>query len=93
MISGMLDEMVSRPDGGSYADQIAFVEDRPGHDFRYAIAADKLIGATGWRALETLESGLRKTVQWYLDHRDWITPNGEGGDRLGLARTGRQGKP
>ena len=57
---------------GSYRDQIAFVKDRPGHDRRYAIDARKLERELGWRPAETFETGLRKTVQWYLDNQAWV---------------------
>lgn len=57
---------------GSYRDQITFVKDRPGHDRRYAIDARKLERELGWRPAETFESGLRKTVQWYLDNQAWV---------------------
>ncbi len=57
---------------GSYRDQIQFVKDRPGHDRRYAIDARKIERELGWRPVETFETGLRKTVQWYLDHQDWV---------------------
>ena len=57
---------------GSYADQITFVTDRPGHDRRYAIDARKLEREFGWRPAETFETGLAKTVRWYLDNEDWV---------------------
>ncbi|WP_454752354.1 dTDP-glucose 4,6-dehydratase [Cupriavidus necator] len=67
----LLDEL--RPKAvGSYRDQITFVKDRPGHDRRYAIDARKLELELGWKPAETFESGLRKTVQWYLDSQDWV---------------------
>ena len=65
---------------------IAFVEDRPGHDRRYAIDATKLETELGWRAAETFETGLAKTVQWYLDREDWWRPlqaRYSAGQRLG----------
>lgn len=68
----VLDELAPRPDGGSYAQQIRFVKDRPGHDRRYAIDATKMEQELGWRPAETFETGIRKTVRWYLDHRDWV---------------------
>lgn len=58
--------------GGSYRDQIAFVKDRPGHDRRYAIDAHKLERELGWTPAETFETGLAKTVQWYLDNQEWV---------------------
>jgi dTDP-glucose 4,6-dehydratase len=71
-ICAILDQLKPRPKGGSYADQIAFVPDRPGHDRRYAIDARKIERELGWRPVETFESGIRKTVQWYLDNQDWV---------------------
>ena len=56
-----------------YADLIEFVTDRPGHDMRYAINANKIKDELGWKPHESASSGLRKTVQWYLDHPDWWT--------------------
>ncbi len=61
-----------RPKIGGYESQIQFVRDRPGHDRRYAIDARKIEGELGWRPTETFESGLARTVQWYLDHDDWV---------------------
>jgi len=70
-ICALLDEM--RPDpAGSYARLISYVTDRPGHDRRYAIDARKLERELGWRPAETFETGIRKTVRWYLDHADWV---------------------
>ena len=71
-LCGLLDELRPRPDGRAHAALIEFVADRPGHDRRYAIDAGKLARELGWRARETFESGLRRTVQWYLDHPDWL---------------------
>jgi len=70
-LCAILDELSPRADGVSYASQVAFVTDRPGHDRRYAIDARKIERALGWRPGETFETGLRKTVQWYLDHPQW----------------------
>lgn len=70
-LCGMLDELKPAP-GGSYATQIAFVADRPGHDRRYAVDAGKIERELGWKPVETFDSGIRKTVQWYLDHQDWV---------------------
>ena len=70
-ICALLDEM--RPDpSGSYSRLITYVADRPGHDRRYAIDARKIERELGWRPTETFESGIRKTVRWYLDHPDWV---------------------
>jgi dTDP-glucose 4,6-dehydratase len=71
-VCALLDEMRPRVDGRGYREQIAFVRDRPGHDRRYAIDARKIERELGWRPAETFESGLRKTVRWYLDHPDWV---------------------
>ncbi len=70
-LCALLDELAPRADGVSYASQVAFVTDRPGHDRRYAIDARKIEREIGWRPEETFETGLRKTVQWYLDHPQW----------------------
>lgn len=66
-----LDQLAPRP-AGSYRDLITFVKDRPGHDRRYAIDARKLERELGWKPAETFESGIRKTVEWYLAHADWV---------------------
>ena len=71
-LCALLDELQPRTDGQSYATQMTFVKDRPGHDRRYAIDARKLERELGWRPEETFETGLRKTVQWYLNHGDWV---------------------
>ena len=71
-LCGLLDELVPKADGSSYAAQIAFVPDRPGHDRRYAIDARKIGRELGWAPQETFATGLRKTVRWYLDHADWV---------------------
>jgi len=79
------------PAGGPHERLISFVEDRPGHDRRYAIDASKVERELGWRARETFETGLEKTVRWYLDRRDWWTPLRDGvyrGERLGLLGAG-----
>ena len=70
-ICALLDEFVEAPVAGRHADLIEFVDDRPGHDFRYAIDASKIEEKLGWTPEESFASGLRKTVQWYLYHRDW----------------------
>ena len=69
----MLDAKKPRADGKSYLDQITFVEDRAGHDQRYAIDASKLADELGWKPVETFETGIEKTVNWYLSHQDWVS--------------------
>jgi dTDP-glucose 4,6-dehydratase len=59
-------------DGRSYTEQITFVPDRPGHDLRYAIDATKIEHELGWKPAETFETGIRKTVRWYLEHSEWV---------------------
>lgn len=67
-----LDRMQPRADGQSYTSQITFVTDRPGHDRRYAINSEKIATELGWRPQESFESGLERTIAWYLSHQDWI---------------------
>jgi dTDP-glucose 4,6-dehydratase len=71
-ICGILDELRPRAGGAPHADLITYVKDRPGHDRRYAIDARKIERELGWRPQETFPSGIRKTIQWYLDHQDWV---------------------
>jgi dTDP-glucose 4,6-dehydratase len=71
-ICAVLDEWVPRQEGTSYAEQITYVTDRPGHDRRYAIDASKIQRELGWTPAETFETGIRKTIRWYLDHQDWV---------------------
>ncbi|MFM8755898.1 MAG: dTDP-glucose 4,6-dehydratase [Limnohabitans sp.] len=71
-VCALLDGMRPKADGSSYDSQITYVTDRPGHDRRYAIDARKLEAELGWKPAETFESGIRKTVQWYLQHPDWV---------------------
>jgi len=71
-LCAILDELKPKSDGKSYADQITFVKDRPGHDRRYAINASKLERDLGWKPQETFATGLRKTVLWYLEHETWV---------------------
>jgi dTDP-glucose 4,6-dehydratase len=71
-ICALLDDLRPRADGASYTTQITHVKDRPGHDRRYAIDARKLEAELGWKPAETFETGIRKTVQWYLEHGDWV---------------------
>ncbi|GAB3544325.1 dTDP-glucose 4,6-dehydratase [Noviherbaspirillum agri] len=68
----ILDEIKPRADGQSYATQIAFVQDRPGHDRRYAIDASRIERELGWLPAETFDSGIRKTVSWFLENMPWI---------------------
>lgn len=86
-ICACLDRLRPRQ-GGAYADLITFVADRPGHDQRYAIDASRLCGELGWQPVETFETGLEKTVQWYLDNEAWwrsILERRYTGERLGLS--------
>ncbi|NNM82744.1 MAG: dTDP-glucose 4,6-dehydratase [Burkholderiales bacterium] len=69
-ICAILDELL--PEAAPHGRLVSFVKDRPGHDFRYAIDASKICDELGWKPLETFESGIRKTVQWYLENRDWV---------------------
>jgi len=71
-VCALLDELRPRADGKPYADQITYVTDRPGHDRRYAIDARKLERELGWKPAETFETGIRKTVAWYLDNQPWV---------------------
>ena len=71
-VCALLDELRPRTDGKSYREQISYVTDRPGHDRRYAIDARKLERELGWKPAETFDSGIRKTVQWYLDNQAWV---------------------
>jgi len=71
-ICQILDELKPRSDGKSYSEQITFVKDRPGHDRRYAIDASKVERDLGWRPAETFDTGIQKTVQWYLDNPVWV---------------------
>jgi len=68
----LLDELSPAKTGGSYREQISFIADRPGHDRRYAINARKLERELGWLPAQTFETGMRKTVQWYLDNQGWV---------------------
>ncbi|NDL65647.1 dTDP-glucose 4,6-dehydratase [Acerihabitans arboris] len=68
----LLDQLRPRADGRPYAGQIQFIKDRPGHDRRYALDASKIETELGWRPVETFETGIRKTVRWYLDNQAWV---------------------
>ncbi|MBU0540829.1 MAG: dTDP-glucose 4,6-dehydratase [Gammaproteobacteria bacterium] len=71
-VCALLDELRPKADGSSYATQISYVSDRPGHDRRYAIDARKLERELNWKPAETFETGIRKTVQWYLQNPEWV---------------------
>ena len=86
VLCGILDELRPRADGRSYREQIAFVQDRPGHDRRYAIDARKIAAELGWRPAETFASGIRRTVRWYLDHEDWVANVTSGSYRAWVAK-------
>jgi dTDP-D-glucose 4,6-dehydratase len=86
-ICTVLDELKPRA-SGSYKDLITFVTDRPGHDMRYAIDATKLEAELGWKAQENFDTGIRRTIQWYLDNAWWWAPlraSRYSGERLGKA--------
>jgi len=87
-ICALMDELAPDERIGPHEGLIRFVEDRPGHDLRYAIDASKIERELGWRPLETFDTGLRKTVEWYLENRDWWQRVRSGvyqGQRLGIA--------
>jgi len=87
-ICAIMDELRPRADGTQYASLITYVTDRPGHDLRYAIDPSKLMNDLGWKPEENFETGIRKTVQWYLDNEWWWGPIHRGryaGQRLGKA--------
>jgi dTDP-glucose 4,6-dehydratase len=87
-ICGLLDELSPRPGMSRYEEQIDFVADRPGHDYRYAIDSTKIRNELGWKPIETFETGLRRTVEWYLANSSWWKPILTGeyrGQRLGSA--------
>ena len=87
IICSLLDEISPREDGSNYSDLITFVKDRPGHDFRYAIDAGKIQNDLGWSPNESFETGIRKTIHWYLDNQNWwkaIQDNNYRQERLGV---------
>jgi dTDP-glucose 4,6-dehydratase len=86
-ICDLLNQMKPRKDGKSYRDLITYVADRPGHDKRYAIDASKIMSELNWKPKETFESGIKKTVAWYLDNSQWCRRVQDGSyrrERLGL---------
>jgi dTDP-glucose 4,6-dehydratase len=84
-VCDLLDELNPRADGQSYRNQIAYVTDRPGHDRRYAIDARKIERELGWKPAETFETGIRKTVRWYLDNPQWVQQVQSGAYRAWVA--------
>jgi len=96
-ICNILNELIiDKPAGiSNFSDLITFVEDRPGHDLRYAIDARKIERKLGWVPAETFETGIRKTVQWYLDNQEWwksVQDGSYSGQRLGLYEISEEGK-
>ena len=86
-ICSLLDEMSPREDGSKYSKLIAYVQDRPGHDFRYAIDATKINQELGWSPKESFETGIQKTINWYLNNQQWwqaIQDNTYQQERLGM---------
>lgn len=81
VLCDILDALSPRPQGGSYREQITYVADRPGHDRRYAIDARKIERELGWKPTETFETGIRKTVEWYLANEEWVR-NVQSGDYM-----------
>ena len=85
-VCALLDELRPKADGSSYAAQISYVTDRPGHDRRYAIDARKIERELGWKPAETFETGIRKTVQWYLQNPEWVANVQSGAYREWVSR-------
>ena len=85
-ICALLDELRPRADGRTYQEQITYVTDRPGHDRRYAIDARKLERELGWKPAETFDTGIRKTVEWYLANQEWVVNVQSGGYRDWVAK-------
>jgi len=86
-ICDTLNELAPREDGENYRNQISFVTDRPGHDFRYAIDASKIERDLGWTPGETFETGIKRTIKWYIENMDWVsavTNNNYNLERLGI---------
>jgi dTDP-glucose 4,6-dehydratase len=92
MICALLDDRRPRKDGKPYAQQITFVADRPGHDLHYAVDPSHAESALGWKAEEPLETGLAKTIDWYLANADWLIPVKQLG-RLGTRAAETAGAP
>jgi dTDP-glucose 4,6-dehydratase len=85
-LCAVLDELKPRADGKRYTEQITYVKDRPGHDRRYAIDARKIERELGWKPQETFETGIRKTVQWYLANQAWVDGVTSGSYRLWVGK-------
>ena len=85
-VCALLDELQPHADGKGYAEQITYVTDRPGHDRRYAIDARKLERELGWKPAETFDTGIRKTVEWYLANQEWVRNVQSGGYRDWVAK-------
>jgi len=85
-LCAILDELSPRTDSKSYREQITFVQDRPGHDRRYAIDATRIERELGWKPAETFASGIRKTVRWYLDNQAWVDQVASGAYRNWIDR-------
>ena len=86
----ILDDILPKQDGNSYSELISFVKDRPGHDFRYAIDAEKIKTNLGWEPKESFDSGLRETIHWYLNNKTWwksIQKNTYEQERLGVIKS------
>ncbi|MBD9582162.1 dTDP-glucose 4,6-dehydratase [Delftia sp. DLF01] len=90
-VCALLDELRPKADGTSYSAQITYVKDRPGHDRRYAIDARKLERELGWKPAETFETGIRKTVQWYLNNPEWVADVQSGAYREWVSRQYTEG--
>ena len=89
-ICSILDDILPKQDGNSYSELISFVKDRPGHDFRYAIDAEKIKTNLGWEPKESFDSGLRETIHWYLNNKTWwqsIQKNTYEQERLGVIKS------
>jgi len=89
-ICTILDKIIPRRNGNLYDELITYVKDRPGHDSRYAIDASKINNDLGWTPKESFESGIRKTIQWYLDNETWwrqIQDRTYNQERLGLKKS------
>ena len=86
-ICGLLDELAPRADGKSYTEQKTYVRDRPGHDRRYAIDCSRIVAELGWKPAESFETGMKRTVAWYLANRSWCENIASGKyqrERLGI---------